>query len=75
MNTLVTSVTKLLLALGNFTRMLVRPFVTVGLGAAIVQRVASGDLDGAKELGVYFATAMTFWFADRANGPASLGDK
>ena len=55
--------------------MLVRPLVTLGLGTAIVERVHAGDVAGAKEIGVYFGVAMTFWFADRGqqNQPADLG--
>lgn len=52
--------------LGDFIRTLVRPGVTFGLGAATVERVIAGDLDGAKFLGTFFGIAMTFWFVDRA---------
>lgn len=62
---------------GNFIRMLIRPAVTLGLCAAIVERVHAGDVAGAKELGVFFGVAMTFWFTDRSqqNHAVELGAK
>lgn len=67
----------MLITVGNFIRMLVRPVVTVGLGALVAERLIAKDLQGAKEAGTYFGIAMTFWFADRGQQgrPADDGDK
>lgn len=55
----------MLINVGNFVRMLVRPVVTVGLVAGVIYASLAGNMDAAKEIGVFTATAITFWFSDR----------
>lgn len=67
----------MLVNIGNFIRMLVRPAVTVGLVVGVVINASLGNMDAAKEIGIYAAVAITFWFGDRskANQPAENGDQ
>lgn len=64
-----------LITVGNFMRMLVRPIVTISLVAAVIYAALTKNMEGAKELGLFTATAITFWFSDRQNTPAKEGDK
>lgn len=62
---------------GNFIRMLVRPTVTIALVIGVIYGALSRNLEAAKEIGIYAAVALTFWFSDRTqhDNSAELGDK
>jgi len=61
--------------IGNLIRMLVRPFITVALVGSVIFMAVTGSAEATSAVIALGGVAVNAWFSDRANGPATLGDK
>lgn len=65
----------MIVSIGNFIRMLVRPVVTLSFVGTICYLALDGNKEMLMAVSTLGGVAVNAWFADRSNKPAVLGEK